>query len=71
MKASFPIPEGQEPLQSDTYKQGVTAAEIGRLADPCPFPTGVRRKYWLAGFFSVKPVKKSLCRCAPEVRKPS
>ena len=71
MKASFPIPEDQEHLQSRTFQQGATAAENGRLADGCPFPTGVRRKHWLAGFFSVKPIKKALCRCAPEAGKPS
>ena len=71
MKASFPIPEDQERLQSRTYQLGMTAAENGRQADGCPFPTGVRRKFWLADFFSVKLLKKSLCRCAPEVRKPS
>ncbi|MBC7852876.1 MAG: hypothetical protein IAF94_05530 [Pirellulaceae bacterium] len=70
MKASLSTPEDHERLQSDTYKQGVTAAENGRHADACPFPTGPRRKFWLGGFFSVKPPKKSLCKCAPEACKP-
>jgi ribosome modulation factor len=66
MKSSIPLPEDQARLQSDTYQLGVIAAENGRSADACPFPTGVRRKYWLAGFFSARPPAKCLCKNIPE-----
>lgn len=44
-------------MRSDFYWQGVTAAKDSRLAIDCPFPTGINRQEWLAGFFSVKPPK--------------
>jgi hypothetical protein len=46
-------------MQSENYELGMTAAQNDRPAADCPFPTGIKRKEWLAGFFSVKPAKPS------------
>jgi ribosome modulation factor len=35
------------------FDQGVAAGKSGS-ADACPYPTGVKRNEWLAGFFSVR-----------------
>jgi len=56
-----PDPEDQKRLKNDAYQAGITAAENGRQADCCPYPTGSRRKQWLAGFFSAKPLLKKTC----------
>ena len=40
---------------SDHFKQGVAAAKEGKTAADCPYPIGMDRTIWLAGFFSVKP----------------
>jgi ribosome modulation factor len=61
INASLTVPEDQERLRRDAYQAGVAAAENGRQADSCPFPTGLRRKQWLAGFFSGKPLLKKPC----------
>lgn len=39
----------------DPFTLGVTAANNGRNAATCPFPTGAGRKEWLAGFISIEP----------------
>jgi ribosome modulation factor len=61
MRSTVPIPENQEPLHSDTYQAGLVAANNGRQADSCPYPTSIRRKQWMAGFFSAKPLLKKPC----------
>jgi len=61
ISASLAVPEDQERLHSDAYEAGATAAKNGRQADCCPYPTGVRRKQWLAGFFSSKSLSKKSC----------
>jgi ribosome modulation factor len=70
MRSNLSVPEDQERLHSDAFQAGVDAAKNERLADFCPFPTGLRRKQWLAGFFSAKPSAKCLCKSTPDVAKP-
>ena len=41
-------------MTTEEYAAGVKAAELGMTAADCPFPTGTKRRDWLAGFFSVK-----------------
>lgn len=54
---------------SEAFKLGEKAAQDGRTALDCPFPTGSDRTQWLAGFFSVKvPVRRKGVRVAKERR---
>jgi ribosome modulation factor len=40
---------------SEHFTLGVAAAKAGKTADECPYPTGLKRQEWLAGYFSIRP----------------
>lgn len=51
----------KEMSHGEYFDAGVKAAKSGKAATDCPYPTGLGRKDWLVGFFSIRPpaVRKS------------
>jgi ribosome modulation factor len=41
-------------LTGEYFDLGAKAATAGKSVTNCPYPTGAKRKEWLAGFFSVR-----------------